>query len=190
MADTHSPDRTGPLAAYEPVSLPRKLAIDPGAPTARFTYRGSVETAGDTFGFTLPSDINEAQTDSDRTAIRLGPDEWLLIAPDGSQAEIVAAFGKISAPHSLVDISHRNTSIVVEGRRALDVMATASPLDLHETAFPIGMATRTILGKAEVILWRQVADRFHIEVWRSFADYLFKLLSEGAREYRVPQRGK
>ena len=190
MADPRTLDRTGPLAPFAPVSLARKIEIGPGAPLARFSYRGSAETAGNAFGLALPAEINRAITEDGRSAIRLGPDEWLLLSEDGAQADIATAFAALSDPHALVDVSHRNTSIIVEGRRATDVLATACLLDLDASAFPVGMATRTVIGKAEVVLWRTAADRFHVEVWRSFADYLFKLLSEGAREYRVPQRAK
>jgi sarcosine oxidase subunit gamma len=56
-------------------------------------------------------------------------------------------------------------------------------LDLHPAAFPIGMATRTLFIKAEIVLWRREADLYHIEVWRSFAGYLSGLLNEAALEY-------
>jgi sarcosine oxidase, subunit gamma len=48
----------------------------------------------------------------------------------------------------------------------------------------VGMATRTLLGKAEIVLWRQAVDRFQIDVWRSFAPYVREFLSEAAREFR------
>jgi sarcosine oxidase subunit gamma len=37
-----------------------------------------------------------------------------------------------------------------------------------------------------VVLWRTASDVFHIEVWRSFADYVAGLLNEAAQEYRDP----
>jgi sarcosine oxidase subunit gamma len=40
-------------------------------------------------------------------------------------------------------------------------------------AFPIGMCTRTLFGKAEIVLWRTGEAQFHIEVWRSFAGYVW-----------------
>ena len=49
------------------------------------------------------------------------------------------------------------------------------------SAFPVGMCSRTVLGKAEVVLWRTAAQVFRIEVWRSFASYLTGFLEEAAR---------
>ena len=56
-------------------------------------------------------------------------------------------------------------------------------LDLHLDAFPVGMCTRTLFGKAEIVLWRTGEETFHIEVWRSFAPYLLGCLNEAAREF-------
>jgi sarcosine oxidase subunit gamma len=44
------------------------------------------------------------------------------------------------------------------------------------------MCTRTILGKADIVLWRTGAESFHVEVWRSFADYVARFLAEASRE--------
>lgn len=49
------------------------------------------------------------------------------------------------------------------------------------SAFPVGMCTRTLLGKAEIVLWRTAPEVFRIEVWRSFAAYLSAFLEEAAR---------
>ncbi len=94
-------------------------------------------------------------------------------------ASLEAALG--SLPHSLVDVSHRQTGLVVNGAAAARALSAGCPLDLHLSAFPIGMATRTIFDKAEIVLWRRVASAWHVEVWRSFAPYLVAALTEAAR---------
>jgi sarcosine oxidase subunit gamma len=43
------------------------------------------------------------------------------------------------------------------------------------------MCTRTLLGKAEIVLWRIGAAAFRLEVWRSFAPYVSAFLAEAAR---------
>ena len=48
------------------------------------------------------------------------------------------------------------------------ILNGACPLDLDMSAFPIGMCTRTVLAKADIVLWRIAEDAFHVEVWRSF----------------------
>jgi sarcosine oxidase subunit gamma len=43
------------------------------------------------------------------------------------------------------------------------------------------MCTRTVLAKAEVVLWRTAAETFRLEVWRSFVAYVSQFLAEAAR---------
>jgi len=85
-------------------------------------------------------------------------------------------------PHSLVDMSHRQLALEVSGPTAQTLLNAGCPLDLHISAFPVGMCTRTVLGKADIVLWRTGPDSFHVEVWRSFADYVARFLTEAARE--------
>ena len=45
-------------------------------------------------------------------------------------------------------------------------------------------ATRTLLGKAEIILWRlHDAPAYRVECGRSFAPYVYAFLREAAREF-------
>jgi len=45
------------------------------------------------------------------------------------------------------------------------------------------MCTRTVLAKADIVLWRTRGDAFQLEVWRSFSGYATGLLREIAREF-------
>ena len=63
------------------------------------------------------------------------------------------------------------------------ILSGACPLDLDLSEFPIGMCTRTVLAKADIVLWRTREDAFHLEVWRSFAGYVTGLLREIAVEF-------
>ena len=80
-------------------------------------------------------------------------------------------------------MSHRNVGLTVTGALAADILSTGVMLDLDPAAFPVGMATRTLFVKAEIVLWRKGPQAFHIEVWRSFAPYLHGLMGEAAREF-------
>ena len=84
---------------------------------------------------------------------------------------------------SIVDVSHAMTGIAVSGSRAAWAINAFCALDLHLVAFPVGMCTRTVLGKAEIVLWRTAAENFRIEVARSFAPYVWACLEEARREF-------
>jgi sarcosine oxidase subunit gamma len=169
-------------------AAPLTIAILP--PATRLAVRGSgeaVKTLGDGFGMALPQEACRANSNTSRAALWLGPDEWLLIAPDGEMPALTAwmadALGETAA--SIVDVSDRNVGIAVNGPKAVDAINGFCPLDLDPSAFPVGMCTRTVFGKAEIVLWRTAADVFRIEVWRSFAPYVLGCLEEAAREYRT-----
>ena len=83
----------------------------------------------------------------------------------------------------IVDVSHRDTALAVSGPRAAWAINAFCALDLHPAAFPVGMCTRTVFGKAEIVLWRTAAETFRIEVARSFAPYVWACLEEARREF-------
>lgn len=154
-------------------------------PAARYVLRGGAPVraaAEQALGLTVPASACCAAHDGERAALWLGPDEWLLIAPAGSAAALTSALGEAlrTLPHSLVDVSHRQIGLMVSGGDAATLLAAGCPLDLDTRAFPVNMCTRTVLGKAEVVLWRTGTQRFRIEVWRSFAAYVSAFLAEAA----------
>jgi sarcosine oxidase subunit gamma len=143
------------------------------------------ESIREVAGFDLTGRINTVIATGERTAARLGPDEWLLMAPASDNDTLAKAIGAAleGQLHSLVDISHRNVSIRVDGPQAAIVLNAGVALDLDDAAFPAGSATRTVLGKAEIVLVRASADRcYRVVCWRSFAPYVRDFLEEAARD--------
>jgi sarcosine oxidase subunit gamma len=133
-----------------------------------------------------------AVTALERATLWLGPDEYLLLdrgsAGDAEGAAVTLALEQAmgDAPHALVDLGHRQFAIEVRGPHAESILSAGCPLDLDAGAFPVGMCTRTVLSKADIVLWRTRADAFHLEIWRSFAGYVSGLLEEIGREYMDP----
>ncbi len=156
------------------------------APADRFALRLQGARDETIAGFDLGGPINSVRGDTDRFAARLGPDEWLLIQPEGDGHSTLEALqtGIANRRHSLVAAGHRNVAIAVRGRHASTVLSAGVPLDLGDRGFPVGMATRTLLGKAEVALVRPApGDHFRVECWRSFAPYVHAFLVNSAREF-------
>jgi sarcosine oxidase, subunit gamma len=157
-------------------------------PAARFILRAdtrALRAAGMALGIDVTPAPCRVSRGGMRSALWLGPDEYLFLAP---QVEAPALEGAIDdalqgAPHSLVDVSHRQTALQLSGARAADILNSGCPLDLDVGAFPVDMCTRTVFAKAEIVLWRTAADVFRLEVWRSFTDYVACFLGEVVREY-------
>ncbi len=172
--------RVGPLAAHPLVSF----EVLP--PTARLSVRGGAEAAqriGRAFGLDLPITLLRAAEAERRAALRLGPDEWMLFAPDPDPAlagRLEAALG--GEPGCVVDVSHRETGLDVSGAGVAAVLNTGCPLDLGLAAFPVGMCTRTLLGKADIVLWRRRETAFRLSCWRSFSPYVLDFLREAASD--------
>lgn len=184
-----APAREGAFAALAPILHQNRVLIEPAAPAARFVFRGretAIAAVGDLYGVALPRLACRAAVAGDRAALWLGPDEWLLLAPEADGPAIVAAFTGLAAAHSLVDVSHRNAALTLSGDRICEVIAAGCPLDLDLAAFPVGMSTRTLLAKAEVVLWRRAPDRFRLECGRSFAAYVHGILADAALEFSEP----
>jgi len=153
---------------------------------ARLVLRGDAEIvrlAGAAFGVAIPLDPCLAATNGARSALWLGPDEFLLLAEGEPPASLSASLESALAalPHSLVDVSDRQVALPLAAPQAARTLSAGCPLDLDLSAFPVGMATRTIFGKAEIVLWRRDVAGWHVEVARSFAAYVRDLLAEAGR---------
>jgi sarcosine oxidase subunit gamma len=132
--------------------------------------------------------INRYASSDETLAARLGPDEWLLISPEAAGATMAAALTSQCAGlhHSLVDVSHGYAGFSISGSQATVILNSGCPLDMTVAAFPAGMATRTLLGKAEIVLLRRPgAMLFELQCGRSFAKYVAGFLFEASRELRA-----
>jgi sarcosine oxidase, subunit gamma len=131
-----------------------------------------------------------------RAMLRLGPDEWWLLAEDAAgaaaAAPALAAALEVAAAHegdgfaSVVDVSHRHCGFALSGPGAAALLNEGCPLDLDPAAFPPGACTRGLFGKVEILLWRRATDRFEVETGRSFAAALQGLLAEAASDLDTP----
>jgi sarcosine oxidase subunit gamma len=154
---------------------------------ARFSLRLPMAqaAAGEVAGFALDMAMNRYKASGRRWSARLGPNEWLLGGPE-DEGEAIA--GEIEAAldgsvRALTEISHRQVAFEAAGPAAAAVLNAGCPLDLSDRTFPAGAATRTLLGKAEIVLIRPAATpSFRVECWRSFADYVHAFLAEAARD--------
>ncbi|MGE0500749.1 MAG: sarcosine oxidase subunit gamma [Rhizobiaceae bacterium] len=126
----------------------------------------------------LPVRPKSSASEGKRHALWLGPDEWLVI--DDASKHPLADVAGVKALHSAVGISHRNIGLSVSGAGVEATLSAGCPQDLALAAFPVGAASRTILGKVEIVLFRTGADAFRIECWRSFSDYVLDFLEEAA----------
>ncbi len=157
------------------------LTMTPAPAAERLSLRAAddaVEALGAALGIALPTRPGASARADGLAALHLGPDEWLVIADSGSD---LAARLPDGALYSAVDVSHRNTALILEGAKAQAVLNSGCPRDLSIAAFPIGACARTILAKCEIVLLREEESRFRVECWRSFSDYVWKYCLDSAK---------
>ena len=177
---------TGP-AIHVGVELVPFAGLRARARLTRFSLRGELSELSAALapvGAPISQNVCRAVEAEGCAALWLGPDEQLLLVQEGHAPRLTKALtGHLaSVPHALVDISHRQLALVIAGAHARTLLATGCPLDLRDEAFPVGMCTRTVLEKCEIVLWRTHPDSFHVEVGRSFASHVTAVLAQAARE--------
>ncbi len=155
----------------------------PGA--TRFSLRidpAHLAEASKAFDADIPETIGSRAVSGARSALCLGPDEWVLHAMEEERDVIETAFKDLyeDVPHSLVDVSDREITFAIKGPGAFDVLAAGCPLNLRD--IPIGEGTRTVFDSAQIVLIRESADSFLIEVWRSFAPHVQGILAMASDE--------
>lgn len=181
MADLSTAARRGPLDGRKGGSS--VVTLTAAAPASRLSLRARGDAAAAlsrALALALPSKPKATASTAVRHALWLGPDEWLVIDEDGT--DLMAEAAKADVLYSAVDVSHRNTAIVVSGPGAEATLAAGCPQDLSIGVFPVGACSRTLMGKIEVVVWRRDDKTFHVECWRSFAGYAFDFLDEAAKD--------
>lgn len=114
----------------------------------------------------------------------LGPDEWLVVGPDGRADRIVTAVREAVGESfgSVVDVSANRVALQLVGPGARDVLGAVCSLDLHPRGFGPGRCAQTLLGRARAVLWQRGAEpSYRILVRSSCADHLADLLLGGMR---------
>ncbi len=180
MAEPITAIRAHPLAGRVHAGSGVAITLAPEAFRINLRARAdALATLSGALSVELATMPGQSVTAGNRLALCLGPDEWLVIDVKNHPLTDLAA---VEVLHSAVDVSDRNTAILVSGPSAADVINAGCPRDLSLAAFPVGACARTIFGKVEVVLHRPRATVFRMEVWRSFSDYAFQLLAEAARD--------
>ena len=156
---------TAELARLDADELPFLAQID---------VRADPSALGD-LGF--PSAPNTTSPWDDADVLWLGPDEWLVVADAGREAELLEALeaGLGPAHHSVVDVSANRTVFEMRGPDRLERLAIACPLDLHPRSWGAGRCAQTVFGTAPILLHER-PDATRVFVRPSFVGYVIGLL--------------
>ncbi|MBE1501615.1 sarcosine oxidase subunit gamma [Amycolatopsis lexingtonensis] len=108
----------------------------------------------------------------------MGPDEYLVLAEPGRQAELEAALSRES--DAVVDVSAQRNVVRLTGSHAADVLAHGCSIDLEVS--PPGTCVQTLLARTGIVLMVR-EEGFTILVRQSFSDYFHAWLADASLEY-------
>ncbi|KOV62033.1 hypothetical protein ADK64_25410 [Streptomyces sp. MMG1121] len=156
------------------------LRAEPGGPAAR-----AVEAC---LGITLPGPVR-AETSGDVEALWMGPDEWLLVAADGRQHDLLARLRPAIGDDdfaTVTDVSAQRTTLALTGHLVREVLAQGCAIDLDPRVTPVGSCPTTLLAQAPVtlVVRGEAASGIRLLVRASFASYLATWLLDACTEYR------
>jgi sarcosine oxidase, subunit gamma len=173
-----APDRI--RIAEVPFLAQLTLRLDPASAAAAGAAAGAL-------GAPLPVEPGTSARAGDADVLWMGPDEWLVLAPDGRGDALAAALADALAGRhaTVVDVSAQRTAIEVAGSAARDVLARGCSLDLHPRAFSPGRCAQTLLARAGVVLLQRGEEPAYLVLVRaSFAEYLAAWLLDACVEER------
>nr|WP_272927068.1 sarcosine oxidase subunit gamma family protein [Streptomyces sp. SID8382] len=155
------------------------LRTEPGSTAAR-----SIEAS---LGITLPGPLR-AEVSQDVEVLWMGPDEWLLVAPEDSRHDLLArlrsAIGDEFA--TVTDVSAQRTTLALSGHLVREVLARGCAIDLDPRVTPVGSCLTTLLAQAPItlVVRGEGASSVWLLVRASFASYLATWLLDACTEYR------
>jgi sarcosine oxidase, subunit gamma len=108
-------------------------------------------------------------------ALRLGPDEWLIVGERGQETDILVRLQQAMADQraQILDATASRTTVEISGAGATELLSKGCGLDLHPRIFLPGHAAPTILARTGVILHLiDAAPVWRVFVRASYARYL------------------
>lgn len=115
----------------------------------------------------------------------LGPDEWLLIAPERDREAVMEAMRDVVGDDGAVtDVSAQRTTVRLTGPYVREVLARGCAIDLHPAATSVDSCVQTLLAQTGVILVtnNETASDLLVLVRASFSEYLADWLIDACSE--------
>jgi sarcosine oxidase subunit gamma len=168
-----------------------ELALVPLGPHSQINVRargGAVERLAKCLSIPVLPPPNRFAATPRGDCFWLGPDEWFIVGPLSSRAEILEALERAIGPEdgAAVDLSSSRVLIELKGPQARDVLASCCALDLHPRVFGPGQCAQTLVAKAPVLL-SQVDETptYWIFARPSLVSYVVSWLADGIEGVRA-----
>lgn len=123
-----------------------------------------------------------------------GPDEWLVLSPVGTQAELVSSLEAVTQeqPRRVIDLTHGRALGRLSGPHAAAALAKLCPIDLSEEATPNGRAFRSLVANLVTDVVRDDLGEvcsYLLHAERSSGRYLFDCILDAGAEFGIEVDG-
>lgn len=143
-----------------------------------------IAVAQSILGVALPLSPLTSVEQGDLVVRWIAPDEWLLSLPNVQVFDLETRFrAEMSGHHSLVNGSGGMTVYKIRGKHVVDMLKKSTPVDLHDSEFPVGKVVSTVFAKAGAVIRRTGESEFELVVRRSYADYIWLWIQDASQEY-------
>ena len=143
-----------------------------------------IAVAQSILGVTLPLNPLTSVEQGDLVVRWIAPDEWLISLPNDQVFDLETRFrAEMNGHHSLVNGSGGMTVYKLRGKHVVDMLKKSTPVDLHDSEFPVGKVVSTVFAKAGAVIRRTGESEFELVVRRSFADYIWLWIQDASQEY-------
>lgn len=162
---------------------PFRAQIDLRGDAAQKRFRDAVEGAA---GVAPPRKPNTVAAAGEVHCLWLGPDEWLVVAPDARRAALLDDLRRSldSQVAAVTDVSEARAVIGMTGPQVREVLMKGSSLDLHPRVFGPGQCAQSTIAKSQMLLHQlDDAPAYDLYVPRSFAEYVWAWLEDASREF-------
>ena len=152
------------------------LRCDPNSPL--------IAIAQSILGVALPLSPLTSVEQGDLVVRWIAPDEWLISLPNDQVFDLETRFrAEMNGHHSLVNGSGGMTVYKLRGKHVVDMLKKSTPVDLHDSEFPVGKVVSTVFAKSGAVIRRTDEAEFELVVRRSFADYIWIWIQSASQEY-------
>ena len=191
--DTLIDSRRSPAAHLQQVMAEASVAGGLALGEVAFTTQISVRCAPGSAGYEalaaatgvgLPNKVGQVAGDASGVGVLwLGPDEFLVTAPEDTTllAKLEQALG--DAPGQVVDLSANRAGLELSGTKAPLVLRKSCPTDLHPRSFAVNQAITTSLANIPVLLWRTGEESWRIMPRASFTEHTVHWLIDAMLEF-------
>ena len=143
-----------------------------------------IAVAQSILGVALPLSPLTSVEHGDLVVRWIAPDEWLISLPNDQVFDLETRFrAEMNGHHSLVNGSGGMTVYKLRGKHVVDMLKKSTPVDLHDSEFPVGKVVSTVFAKAGAVIRRTGESEFELVVRRSFADYIWLWIQDASQEY-------